>query len=90
MEPTTPSFLDWSEEAITFDRDDRPDYILNPGHYPLIVNPVIGNARLTKVLMDGGVASTSCTPRLSTSWGSVGLGYEPTQRHSMVSCQDNA
>jgi hypothetical protein len=85
-EPATPSFLDWSEEAITFDRDDHPDYISNPGHYPLIVNPIIGNARLTKVLMDRTVASTSCTPRLSTSRGSVGLGYEPTQRHSTVSC----
>jgi hypothetical protein len=37
-------FLDWSEEAITFDRDDHPDHIPNPGHYPLIVDPVIGNA----------------------------------------------
>jgi hypothetical protein len=53
-EPATLSFLDWSEEAITFDRDDHPDYISNPGHYPLVVNLVIGNARLTKVLMDGG------------------------------------
>jgi hypothetical protein len=43
-EPTTPSFLDWSEEAITFDHDDHPDYIPNPRHYPLVVNPVIGNA----------------------------------------------
>jgi hypothetical protein len=24
------------------------------GRYPLVVDPVIGNARLTKVLMDGG------------------------------------
>jgi hypothetical protein len=42
-EPTTLSFLDWSDEAITFDYDDHPDYILNLGHYPLIVNPIIGN-----------------------------------------------
>jgi hypothetical protein len=26
----------------------------SPGRYPLVVNPVISNARLTKVLMDGG------------------------------------
>jgi hypothetical protein len=26
----------------------------SPGRYPLVVDPVIGNARLTKVLMDGG------------------------------------
>jgi hypothetical protein len=53
-EPASPSFLDWSEEAITFDRDNHLDYIPKPGHYPLVVNPIIGNARLTKVLMDGG------------------------------------
>jgi hypothetical protein len=54
MEPATPSFLDWSEEAITFSRDDHLDYIPNPRHYPLVIDPIIGNARLTKVLMDGG------------------------------------
>jgi hypothetical protein len=26
----------------------------SPGKYPLVIDPVIGNARLTKVLMDGG------------------------------------
>ena len=35
----TPRYLDWSREAITFDQDDHP---------------IIGNTRLTKVLMDGG------------------------------------
>jgi hypothetical protein len=40
--------------AITFDRDDHPDYVLNPRIYPLIIDPIIANTRLTKVLMDGG------------------------------------
>jgi hypothetical protein len=40
--------------AITFDRDDHPDYVPNPGVYPLVVDPIIANTRLTKVLMDGG------------------------------------
>jgi hypothetical protein len=26
----------------------------SPGKYPLVVDPIIGNVRLTKVLMDGG------------------------------------
>jgi hypothetical protein len=43
-EKSPPSFLDWSEEAITFSREDHPIHILNPGQYPLIVDPVIGNA----------------------------------------------
>jgi hypothetical protein len=37
-----------------FGHDGHPYYIPNLGHYPLIVNPVIGNARLIKVLMDRG------------------------------------
>jgi hypothetical protein len=39
--------------AITFDRDDHLDYVPNPGVYPLVVDPIIANTRLTKVLMDG-------------------------------------
>jgi hypothetical protein len=49
-----PSYLKWSESAITFDRQDHPDRIPNPGSYPLIVDPIIAETRLSKVLMDGG------------------------------------
>jgi hypothetical protein len=27
----TPSYLNWSEDTISFDREDYPDYIPNPG-----------------------------------------------------------
>jgi hypothetical protein len=50
----TPLFLDWSETTITFNRDDHPDYVPNPRVYPIVVNPIIANTHLTKVLMDGG------------------------------------
>jgi hypothetical protein len=50
----TPVYLDWSDKPITFDQGDHPDYVPSPGKYPLIVDLVIGNTRLTKVLMDGG------------------------------------
>jgi hypothetical protein len=53
-EKAPPSFLDWSEDAITFSREDHPNCILNPGQYPLVVDPVIRNTRFSKVLMDGG------------------------------------
>jgi hypothetical protein len=53
-EKAPPSFLDWSEDAITFSLEDHPNRIPNPGQYPLVVDPVIGNARFSKVLMDGG------------------------------------
>jgi hypothetical protein len=49
-----PVYLDWSDKPITFDQGDHPDYVPSPGRYPLVVDPVVGNARLTKVLMDGG------------------------------------
>jgi hypothetical protein len=48
------SFLDWSEDAIPFSREDQPNRIPNPGQYPLVVDPVIGNSRFSKVLMDEG------------------------------------
>jgi hypothetical protein len=49
-----PVYLDWSDKPITFDRGDHPDRVPSPGKYSLVVDPVIGNVRLTKVLMDGG------------------------------------
>jgi hypothetical protein len=49
-----PVYLDWSDKPITFDRGDHPDFVPSPGRYPLIVDPIIGNVRLSKVLMDGG------------------------------------
>jgi hypothetical protein len=49
-----PVYLDWSDKPITFDQGDHPDCVPSPGRYPLVVDPVIGNAKLTKVLMDGG------------------------------------
>jgi hypothetical protein len=49
-----PVYLDWSDKPITFDQGDHPDCVPSPGRYSLVVDPVIGNARPTKVLMDGG------------------------------------
>jgi hypothetical protein len=49
-----PVYLDWSDKPITFDQGDHPDCVPSPGKYPLVVDPVIGNTRITKVLMDGG------------------------------------
>jgi hypothetical protein len=54
VEKAPPSFLDWSEDAITFSRKDHLNRIPNSGQYPLVVDSFIGNARFSKVLMDGG------------------------------------
>jgi hypothetical protein len=53
-EKAPPSFLNWSEDAIIFSREDHPNRIPNPGQYPLVVDLVIGNVRFSKVLMDEG------------------------------------
>jgi hypothetical protein len=83
----TPLFLDWSEVAITFDRDDHPDYVPNRGVYPLVVDPIIANTRLTKVLMDGGSVLTLSMPRPSTFWESRGRTSDLASGASMESCQ---
>ena len=54
VEVATPQYLNWSQEAITFNREDHPNYVPNLEQYPLVVDPIIGNTRLTKVLMHGG------------------------------------
>jgi hypothetical protein len=52
--PAVPEFLRWSDTAITFDRNDHPDYVPQPGKLPLVVSPIVSTKRLTRVLMDGG------------------------------------
>jgi len=48
-----PQYLNWSSIPITFDRDDHPDKVVASGVYPLVVDPIMVNTRLSKVLMDG-------------------------------------
>src|SRR5664279_6624553 len=52
--PAVPQYLNWSEAAITWDRSDHPDHIPKLGKYALVVNPIVDNDKLSKVLMDGG------------------------------------
>jgi hypothetical protein len=47
-------YLDWSDKPITFDQGDHPDRVPSLGKYLLVVDLIIGNVRLTKVLVDGG------------------------------------
>ena len=53
-EPATPTYLRWSDTAITFDRGDHPNSVPQPGRCPLVVDPIVGTKHLTRVLMDGG------------------------------------
>jgi hypothetical protein len=44
----------WSEHPITFTRADQWLNFDHPGKYPLLVDPVIRESRVKKVLVDGG------------------------------------
>jgi hypothetical protein len=89
-EKMPPSFLDWSEDTVTFSREDHPNRIPNPGQYPLVVDPVIGNVRFSKVLMDGGsslnILYAHTLRLLGIGWTSCG----PALRRSMASCRASA
>jgi len=51
---TVPQYVNWSNTPVTFDRDDHPDRVIAPGVYALVVDPIIINTRLSKLLMDSG------------------------------------
>src|ERR1041385_7307582 len=53
-DPAWPRWLNWSEQPITWTRDDHPPVVDNPGALDLVVSPQIGEYTLDKVLMDGG------------------------------------
>jgi hypothetical protein len=49
-----PAQYRWSEHPITFTRVDQWLNFDHPGKYPLLVDPVIRESRVKKVLVDGG------------------------------------
>jgi len=49
-----PQYLSWSSTPITFNHDDHPNKVVTRSVYPLVVDPIIVNTTLSKVLMDGG------------------------------------
>jgi hypothetical protein len=42
----------WSQTTITFNQADLLDRVPHLGRYPLMVSPIMGTMRLSKVLMD--------------------------------------
>ena len=55
-----PRYLNWSEQEVSWSRNDHPKVMPNPGGYALVVDPTfIGpaiNTRFTRVLIDNGSA----------------------------------
>jgi hypothetical protein len=54
IEPEVPRPLHWSEVPMLFSRDDQWTSFSEPGKFLLVLDPVVAEVRLTKVLIDGG------------------------------------
>jgi hypothetical protein len=64
-----PNPYQWSEYPITFSRADQWLNFDQPGKYPLLVNPVIRESRVKKVLVDGGSSINVTFPRMLLGLG---------------------
>jgi hypothetical protein len=66
----------WSEHPINFTRADQWLNFDHPGKYPLLVDPVIRESRVKKVLVDGGSSINVTFPRTL-----LGLGVALKELH---------
>jgi hypothetical protein len=82
-----PALYRWSEHPITFTRADQWLNFDHPGKYPLLVDPVIRESRVKKVLVDGGAASTSPSPAQSKAWEFTSKSSTSRTLLSSASCR---
>jgi hypothetical protein len=54
VELAVPRPIRWSEVPISFSRNDQWTSFSEPGKFPLVLDPVVAEVRLTKVLITGG------------------------------------
>jgi hypothetical protein len=73
---SAPTPYRWSEHPITFTRADQWLNFDHPGKYPLLVDPVIRESRVKKVLVDGGSSINVTFPRTL-----LGLGVALKELH---------
>jgi hypothetical protein len=66
----------WSKHPITFTQADQWLNFDHPGKYPLLVDPVIRESRVKKVLVDGGSSINVTYP-----WTLQGLGITLKELH---------
>ena len=56
--PLVPQYMHWSDNLITWEREDHPGLMLNPGSYALVVDGIVAASRysclFTRTLIDGG------------------------------------
>jgi hypothetical protein len=75
-----PVYLDWSDKPITFDQGDHPDDVPSLGKYPLVVDPVIGSTRLTKVLRSLNIIYAETLGLLEIDLSTIRAGAVPFHR----------
>jgi hypothetical protein len=73
---STPASYRWSEHPIAFTQVDPWLNFDHPGKYPLLIDPVIQESRVKKVLVDGG-SSINVTFRRTP----LGLGVALKELH---------
>jgi hypothetical protein len=66
---SAPVLYRWSEHPIAFTRADQWLNFDHPGKYPLLVDPVIQESRVKKVLVDGGSSINVTFPRTLLALG---------------------
>ena len=81
-----PEYVDWSEQSITFGREDHPPAVPRPGHAALVLEAQIGGYKMSKVFMDGGAGLnlifTSTLAKMQIPHGKV--QESETQFHGVV------
>ena len=82
-----PQYLSWSSTPITFVQEDHPDKVVAPGVYPLVIDPIIVNTRLSKVLMDGGSSLNIIYLKTLDLLASIEDASSQAPAVSMASCQ---
>jgi hypothetical protein len=73
---SAPAPYRWSKHPITFTRADQWLNFDHPGKYPLLVDPIIRESRVKKVLVDGGSSINVTFPRTL-----LGLGVALKELH---------
>jgi hypothetical protein len=66
---SAPSPYRWSEHAVTFNRADQWLIFDHPGKYMLLVDPMIRESQVKKVLVDGGSSINITFPRTLRALG---------------------
>jgi hypothetical protein len=73
---SAPAPYRWSEHPITFTRANQWLNFDHPGKYPLLIDPVIRESKVKKVLVDGGSSINVTFPRTL-----LGLGVALKELH---------